>query len=107
MNRGGLARTVLFVVALLIILGYFGFNLRNIVASPVVHDNLVYAGELVSTGWNNYLKTPVTWTWNNFLRPYVWNPFFDTLKRMQGGGPAITPDQAPKLPPLATSTLAN
>ncbi|MFA6404556.1 MAG: hypothetical protein WCW03_00930 [Candidatus Paceibacterota bacterium] len=96
-RRGGLLRTVIFIVAILIILGYFGFNLRNIVASPVVHDNLIYAKELVVVGWNDYLKRPATYLWDKFFLPYIWDPFFTTIDRMKDGGPAITRDQVPKM----------
>ncbi len=98
LNRGGLLRTIVLIVALLIVLGYFGFNMRNIVASPVVHDNLIYAKELVVTGWNNYLKRPSTYLWNQFFHPYIRTPFFETLERMKDGGPAVTVDQVPQLP---------
>ncbi|MCL5782142.1 MAG: hypothetical protein M1459_02170 [Patescibacteria group bacterium] len=97
-RRGGILKTVLIIVAILIILGYFGFNLRTIVASPTVHDNLVYVWELIKTGWNDYLKAPFNYLWNNFWMPYIWNPFIDTLIRMQGGGPAVPIDTAPQLP---------
>lgn len=101
-NRGGLLRTVIIVVTVLIVLGYFGFNLRNIIASPTVRDNLVYAKELTVTGWNNYLKGPATYLWNQFFYPYIWTPFFETLERMKGGGPAVTVDQVPQ---MSTTTI--
>jgi hypothetical protein len=58
LNRGGVVRTVLIIVALLIVLGYFGFNLRDIVNSPVVKDNLNFAKEVTVNIWDNYLKVP-------------------------------------------------
>ncbi len=64
MNRGGVVRTVLFLVAVLIVLGYFGFNLRNIVNSPIVHDNLDFAKEVILNSWNNFIKPSLNWIWN-------------------------------------------
>lgn len=68
MNRGGVIRTVLIIVALLIILGYFGFNLRNIVNSPIVQDNLNFAKEVILNVWNNFLKVPATYIGNLILK---------------------------------------
>lgn len=68
MNRGGVIRTVLIITALLIVLGYFGFNLRDIVNSPIVQDNLNFAKEVTLNIWNNFLKVPATYIWNLILR---------------------------------------
>jgi len=59
LNGGGLIRTIIIVVALLILLGYFGFNLREIMDSAVVKDNLIYGKEIAIEVWNNYLKFAV------------------------------------------------
>lgn len=100
-DRGGIVRTVLLIIVALIILGYFGFNLRDILKSPTVHDNLIYAKELTVTGWNKYLKGPAEYVWGDFFKPLIWSPFINTLERMKDGGPAVTADQVPK---LSTST---
>jgi len=63
-NRGGLLRTVLIVLAIIIALGYFGFNLRDIVNSPMVQDNLDFTKEVILGIWNGFLKTPVMFIWN-------------------------------------------
>lgn len=50
-NRG-LVKAVLMIIIALIIAGYFGYNLRHILNSPAVHDNLVYAWGLVVKMWH-------------------------------------------------------
>ena len=68
LNRGGMLWTILIIVAILIALGYYGINLRSLVSTPIVHDNLVYAGEVSVNVWNNYLKVPSTYVWNLILK---------------------------------------
>ncbi|MFA6458943.1 MAG: hypothetical protein WCV79_00915 [Candidatus Paceibacterota bacterium] len=78
-NNGerGLVKMIVLIVIALIILGYFGFNLREIVSSPTVHDNLIYFKEVVINVWNSYLKTPVMFLVDAFIK-FVWDPFLKT-----------------------------
>ncbi len=72
-NRG-LIKTILVIVVALIVLGYFGFNLRDTMSSPTVQDNLSYAGQVATNLWNNYLKSIAEYIWNNVIvkaLPYV------------------------------------
>jgi len=71
-NRGFVSLIILLVV-ILIILGYFGFNLREIVQSPKVSDNLNYVWNLVVSLWNHILVIPATWIWNNIVIGLIWN----------------------------------
>ncbi|OHA19566.1 MAG: hypothetical protein A3C08_02690 [Candidatus Taylorbacteria bacterium RIFCSPHIGHO2_02_FULL_47_18] len=48
----GLVKAVLLIVVALVILGYFGYNLRDIIASPAVRDNLAYVWDIVVRAWN-------------------------------------------------------
>ena len=76
-SERGLIRTVILIVIALIILGYFGFNLRTILNSPTVQDNLNYAGEIALNIWNQYLKGIATVIWNfistKLLSSYPWS----------------------------------
>ncbi len=63
----GLIKTIILIVIGLILLGTFGFRLREIMTSPVVLDNLNYAKEIVLDIWNNFLKVPVNFIWNIIL----------------------------------------
>lgn len=72
-NRG-LVRFLVVIVIALIILGYFGFNLRDTINSPVVQDNLKFAGELATNIWNNYLKQPMNYLWSDVFVKLIWNP---------------------------------
>ncbi|KKW11640.1 MAG: hypothetical protein UY50_C0009G0026 [Parcubacteria group bacterium GW2011_GWA2_49_9] len=55
---------VLLIVIALIVLGFFGYNLKDIVSSPTVHDNLVYVWDLVVKVWNTIIVEPAMWLWD-------------------------------------------
>lgn len=55
---------VLVIVIALIVLGFFGYNLKEIVASPTVHDNLVYVWDLIVKLWDTIIVTPALWLWD-------------------------------------------
>lgn len=58
----GIIGWIILVVAAIIILGYFGFDLRRIIESPQVQQNLQYA-------WD-WVKGPILWVWE-FIKA-VW-----------------------------------
>lgn len=62
-NRGFI-KLILIIVVALIVLGYFGYNLKDIVSSPTVHDNLVYVWDLIVRLWNTIIVTPALWLWD-------------------------------------------
>lgn len=62
-NRGFIKAIVVIVIAL-IVLGYFGYNIKDILNSPKVHDNLVYLWNLIVKIWNNFLAEPAGWVWD-------------------------------------------
>lgn len=62
-NRG-LIKMVLLIVIALVVLGYFGYNLRDIIDSPTVKENLSYVWGLAVKLWNNFLAAPAEWLWD-------------------------------------------
>lgn len=46
----GIVSTIVLIVVALVILGYYNVNIRSVVASPVVRDNLAYAWDLLVQG---------------------------------------------------------
>jgi hypothetical protein len=57
-NRGVIGTVVLIVVAL-VLLGYYGVNVRTIVSSPLVQENLKYAWEILMNAIFNGFSTLV------------------------------------------------
>lgn len=72
-RNSGFLKLILFIVIALIALGFFGYNLRDIVNSPTVRDNFEYVWEYVVKLWNNFLLVPLSWVWENIAIDLIWN----------------------------------
>lgn len=70
-NNRGLVKMIIILFVVLIILAYFGLNLRSIIASQTFQDNWGYLTGLATTIWDNYLHGFVTWIWNSILAPLI------------------------------------
>jgi len=88
MNKG-IIQTIIIIVIALLVLSYFGYNLRSIATSPTAQDNFSYVGEVLSNTWNNWLKVPVTYLWDIFVN-YIWTPAINILK----AGPSTSATQS-------------
>lgn len=67
----GFIKAILFIVIGLIVLGFFGYNLRAIISIPTVQENLVYVWELVVKLWDAFLATPILWVWETLTSLFV------------------------------------
>lgn len=76
----GLIKAIVVIIIALLILSYFGFNLRELASSPTTQDNFHYALNFVIDGWNNYLKGPVTYLWNEIFLKLIWTPALQILQ---------------------------
>lgn len=72
-QRSGFIKTIVIIVIALIILGYFGYNIEDIMKSPLVQKNLNYAWDLVQYVWNNYLKVPTMFVWDKIIIGLGWD----------------------------------
>jgi hypothetical protein len=70
-QSGGLIRTIVLVVIFLLVISYFGLNLRDVINDPTTQSNfsLVW-GEVVRI-WTTYLKEPVLWVWREIVVKYI------------------------------------
>lgn len=87
-QSSGFVKTIIIIIIALIILGYFGYNVQDIVNSPTVQKNLNYAWDIVQYVWQNYLKVPVMFVWDKIIIGLGW----DNLIKLIGGGKAV-PDE--------------
>ncbi len=83
----GFIRTIIIIVIALLILSYFGFNIRAIVNSPAGQDNFTYTQEVILNVWNGYLKRPATYLWNDIFLDLIWNSAIDNLNKIKDGQP--------------------
>ncbi|MEK7641547.1 MAG: hypothetical protein AAB365_00970 [Patescibacteria group bacterium] len=96
-NNKGLVRTVVIIVIALLVLSYFGFSIRDIVNSPAGRDNFSYAQEVMINVWDNYLKKPVLYLWNDIFLELIWEPAIENLKKIKDGEPDSLRSSAPKI----------
>lgn len=97
-NERGFIRTIIIIVIALLILSYFGLNIRDIVNSPAGKDNFTYTQEVMIKVWNNYLKKPVTYLWNDIFLDLIWEPAIENLKKLRDGEPHDIQADAPTIP---------
>ena len=64
-------KAIILILIALLILGYFGLNLRQITSSPTFQDNWAFVKGLLVWTWDNILKTPVLFVWNSLIVPLV------------------------------------
>jgi hypothetical protein len=74
-------------VIFIIIISFFGFNLRDIIESPTTQNNLNYAWSGVVYVWDNFLKTPVVYIWEKIIKGILWQAFIHNLERIDAGAP--------------------
>ena len=76
----GFIKWIIIIVIALIILGYYGFDVRKAIDAPATQSNLTYVQQIVANVWNHYLKVPVTYIWNELFLKFIWNPIAAHLK---------------------------
>ena len=79
-RKEGFVKAILLIVIVLVVLGFFGYNLESIVNSPDVKGNLAYVWELLVKLWN-ILLTPLAWVWDNVVIKLVWNNLQSLLNK--------------------------
>lgn len=80
-GQTGFIKLIILLVAVLIILGYFGFNLENIVNSPAVSANLHYVWNLAVSFWDRFLLVPALFVWNKIIVGVLWNSLNNILSK--------------------------
>lgn len=93
-HQSGFIKIILIIVIALIVLGYFGLNIGDIIASPIVKQNLSWFWNFLTTTWSTYLSGPATWLWNHLIK-ILWDMFLQGVGNLKttGGQLPITPPQ--------------
>ncbi|MFA6432381.1 MAG: hypothetical protein WCV82_00985 [Candidatus Paceibacterota bacterium] len=82
----GLIKIILIIIIGLLVLSYFGINLRQLVNTPTNKDNVSYVASTTITVWDSYLKVPASYAWRIFI-DLIWTPAIDNLEAMKEGQP--------------------
>ena len=82
MNKDkGFVKLIIIIVIALIVLGYFGFDIKKAIESPVARTNIEYAKDATVYVWNKYLKGPVTYLWKEIFLELIWEPAIRHLEQ--------------------------
>lgn len=84
-KQGGIVQWIIIIVIVVLILSYFGFDLRGLVDDEQTQDNFSVVSEFTLRVWEDYLEAPANWIWENIIS-FIWNDLFlDNLYKLQGG----------------------
>lgn len=103
-NRGVLVKWIIIIIAVILVLSYFGISIRSTAESATGQDNFSYVWNGIVNIWNNYIKDPATYLWNIFV-DLIWEPAIHNLQNMKDGQPAIQQSSVPTLPPIPPQHL--
>lgn len=94
-RQSGFVKLIILIIIAILILSFFGFNLKSIVESDTSKDNFGYAWGGVVLVWQNYLSRPVIYFWNNIFIDLIWKTFVNSFERLRDDGSLPFEDMAP------------
>lgn len=71
-SNKGLIKAIIVIIIALIVLGYFGFNVEDIINSSTVQANLHSAWNFVVMIWDKFLSVPFTYIWDKIIVGILW-----------------------------------
>ncbi len=63
MKKRGFIKTIILIVIALLILGYFGYHIEDMIKNPAVQKNLHAFLNFILYLWNTFLIGPLTFIW--------------------------------------------
>ncbi len=72
---------------LILVLSYFSISIKSVVESPTGQENLNYVGGGTRSVWNDYLKRPASYLWNDIWINIFWKGFINNMERIRDGQP--------------------
>ena len=85
------------IIILILILSYFGFDIKGFIDSPATQKNINYTTSLGKTVWEKYLEKPANYLWENVFVNLLWGSFSSNMERIKEGGTITPPNWAPKI----------
>ena len=88
-KRAGISILGLLVLGFIaiLVLSYFGVNIKSVVNSPTGQENLNYVGGGAETVWTKYFAGPAEYLWKDVWVNIFWQSFIDNMKRIRDGQP--------------------
>lgn len=82
---------------LIVVLSFLGYDLQAIIESPLAQKNLTYVKDGAVYVWDEYLKSPINYFWNNIFIGILWNAFLNNLGRINAGAPTELEEMGQRL----------
>lgn len=89
-KNSGFIKLILLVIAVILILSYFGVSLRKVASSPTGQDNFGFIKELglqiwdfCMSIWDKYLEEKTMYVWNEIIIKYGWNFITDLVDKVR------------------------
>ena len=102
-SQQGFLKLVIFIIVVVLILGYFNIDLKKTIETPTNKDNAEYVKGHATTIWTKYLEKPAHYLWNTVFVNLLWKEFIENMNRVKDGEPTIfetmSPQVAPAVPP--------
>jgi hypothetical protein len=76
---------IIFIIIVVAVLSYFNFDIRGFFNSDIVKNNFGFVWDWTLYVWNNYLKGPLGYLWNDIFINLMWNSFIENLQRFKAG----------------------
>jgi hypothetical protein len=71
-GSGGFIKLLIAIIIALVVLSYFGFDLRSLIESPQTQANLKYFWGLLENIWFSYIWKGIGFIWNDIIVGYLW-----------------------------------
>lgn len=80
MRNQGLIKLIILIIVAVVILSYFGFDLKSILTSDLIKNNFGFLWDGLKTIWNSYLSEPANFVWGIFY-DNLWLTFLESMNR--------------------------
>jgi hypothetical protein len=91
-------KTIAIAVLIILAVSFFGIDLKKLAQNPTTQSNFNYVWSGVSFVWESYLRTPLSFVWNNVFIDLIWEPSYDALTQLKNGeGESLFQSMAPKI----------
>lgn len=87
-------KTIIYIIIGILILSYFGIDIKRAVESPKTRENFSYVTQAVLYVWDHFLEKPVTFIWKEIIIKLIWNNILEGLK-----GKSTVLNEMPKVGP--------
>ncbi|MCX6731622.1 MAG: hypothetical protein NTX55_01380 [Candidatus Parcubacteria bacterium] len=78
-------RIIILIIIIVAVLSYFNFDVKKFFESDIVKNNFGFVWNWVSYVWENYLRGPLDYFWNDVFINLIWNSFIENLQRFKAG----------------------